>query len=159
MNTLQQIPAERVELRPIRPEDIAQIAVIERLCFPDPWSEGALRLFLCEDGYAVVLCQDARVMAYGGLLWSVDEGQIINIAVSPDSRRMGYGRRVMEALIEEAARRGCAQMSLEVRASNTPAISLYEQLGFETAGRRKNFYTHPTEDAFVMLKQLEQKVD
>lgn len=159
MNTLHQNTSEGIELRPIRSDDIAQIAAIERICFPDPWSETALRLFLCEDGYAVVLCEGERVMAYGGLLWSVDEGQIINIAVSPDARRMGYGRRVMDALIEEAVRKGCMQMSLEVRASNAPAIALYQQLGFETAGRRKNFYTHPTEDAFVMLKQLEQKVD
>ncbi len=159
MNTTQQNAFEETFLRPIRTEDIEQIAAIERLCFPDPWSETALRLFLCEDGYAVVLCKGNTVLAYGGLIWSVDEGQVINIAVAPDARRKGYGRRIMDALIEETLRRECTQMSLEVRASNAPAIALYHQLGFETAGRRRNFYTHPTEDAFVMLKHFEQKVD
>ncbi len=146
-------------LHPVRQEDIRQLAALERLCFSEPWSETALCLFLGTEAYAAVLSEEDVAVAYGGLLWGVEEAQVLNLAVAPDARRKGYGRRVMDALIAEAAARDCAQMSLEVRASNTPAIALYLRLGFETRGRRKNFYKHPTEDALVMLKYFDRKDD
>lgn len=149
----------REVLRPVIAEDIGQLAALERRCFSTPWQESALRLFLGTEAYAAALFEEDTAVAYGGLFWGVEEGQVLNLAVSPDARRKGYGRRIMNALLDEAAGRGCMQMSLEVRASNAPAIALYLGLGFEVQGRRKNFYTHPTEDALVMLKYLNRKDD
>lgn len=148
-----------VVLRPVGEKDIGQLAALERLCFSTPCGETALRLFLGTDAYAVLLCEEDVAVAYGGLFWGVEEGQLLNLAVAPNARRKGYGKRILEALLAKAEDRGCVQMSLEVRVSNTAAIALYRRLGFETAGRRKNFYTHPTEDALVMLRALDRKDD
>lgn len=149
----------RTVLRPVGEGDLLQLAELERLCFSTPCGEAALRLLLGTEAYGVVLLEEETAVAYGGLFWGVEEGQVLNLAVAPQARRKGYGRRIMEVLLAEASGRGCTQLSLEVRVSNTPAIALYRQLGFEAAGRRKHFYTHPTEDALVMLRYLDRKDD
>ncbi|MBQ8311275.1 MAG: ribosomal protein S18-alanine N-acetyltransferase [Clostridia bacterium] len=130
------------------------VAALERDCFFEPWSEKALELLLTDDAIGIVCLQEGCVTAYGGMLWAPDEGQITNIAVAPDCRRQGYGQAVLEALIAEARGRNCEQISLEVRESNTAAISLYGKYGFSIAGRRKRFYKAPVEDALVMVLTL-----
>ena len=133
---------------------LAQVAELETLCFADPWSENALGLLLSDGAYGAVCIEDGHVMAYGGVLWALDEGQITNIATHPNARRRGMGAAVLEHLIKEARSRGCDQLSLEARVSNIPAISLYERYGFLKMGLRRGFYKHPTEDAYVMCLQL-----
>ena len=135
---------------------LAQVAELEQLCFADPWSEKALELLLGDGAYGAVCLQEGRVMAYGGVLWAPFEGQITNIATHPDARRCGMGAAVLEHLIAVAIERGCEQLSLEARVSNTPAISLYERYGFEKMGLRRGFYKHPTEDAYVMCLLLDK---
>ena len=137
-------------------EHLAQVAELEQLCFADPWSEKALELLLGDGAYGAVCLQEGRVMAYGGVLWAPFEGQITNIATHPDARRCGMGAAVLEHLIAVAIERGCEQLSLEARVSNTPAISLYERYGFEKMGLRRGFYKHPTEDAYVMCLSLDK---
>ena len=133
---------------------LCEVAELEALCFSDPWSEKALGLLVTDGAYGAVCLQDGRVMAYGGVLWAPDEGQITNIATHPDARRCGMGAAILEHLIAEAELRGCEQLSLEARVSNIPAIALYERYGFLKMGLRRGFYKHPTEDAFVMCLQL-----
>lgn len=133
---------------------LSAVAELEALCFVDPWSEKALELLLTDGAYGAVCLQDERVMAYGGVLWAPDEGQITNIATHPDARRCGMGAAILEHLIAEATSRGCEQLSLEARVSNTPAIALYERYGFLKMGLRRGFYKHPTEDAYVMCLPL-----
>ncbi len=135
-------------------EHLSAVAQLETLCFSAPWSEHALELLLGDKGSAVVLLENDRVVAYAGMMHAPDEGQVTNIAVHPDCRRKGYGRAVTEALLSLAEKKGFLEVSLEVRVSNTPAISLYEGLGFLTAGKRKNFYRAPREDALVMIYQI-----
>lgn len=130
------------------------VAELERACFSEPWSEKSLELLLTPDALGVVGLRDGLVVAYGGILWALDEGQITNVAVASDARRQGNGRMIMEELIASAKARGCVQISLEVRASNEAAITLYERLGFVVAGRRKRFYKAPVEDALVMILTL-----
>ena len=139
----------------IKPSHLSEIAALEALCFSEPWSEGALELLLCESATGFVCLCDGRVQAYGGMLIAPDEGQITNVAVHPEARRMGLGRAIVDALINEARARGLEQISLEVRVSNLAAIALYEKVGFAVEGRRKNFYRRPTEDALVMLKSIQ----
>ena len=86
----------------------------------------------------------------------LDEGYITNVAVSPDCRRQGIGRALIAELAERAKRAGLAFVTLEVRASNTPAIALYEGAGFKPVGVRKNFYTAPSEDAVLMTLYLKE---
>lgn len=133
---------------------LGAVAELEKACFSDPWSEKALELLTSDGAYGAVCLVDGCVVAYGGILWAPEEGQITNIATHPDVRRQGFGAAVLEHLINVARSRGCEQLSLEARISNTPAIALYERYGFIKMGLRRGFYKHPTEDAFVMCLQL-----
>ncbi len=134
---------------------LSQVAELEAVCFADPWSEKALELLVSDGAYGAVCLQDGSVMAYGGVLWVLDEGQITNIATHPDARRCGMGAAILKHLIAEAKTRGCEQLSLEARVSNIPAIALYERYGFVKMGLRRGFYKHPTEDAYVMCLSLD----
>lgn len=127
-------------------------AELEKLCFSQPWSKTSLEL-LTKDGIGVgMICsKDGKVCAYGGMIVAVDEGQITNIATHPDYRRQGYGRAIVEALIKYAKMNGLDSISLEVRESNKAAIDLYTKLGFKVEGKRKDFYTKPTESALIMI--------
>ena len=139
------------ELRPIGAADLEAVAEIESLCFAEPWSAGALEFLLSDAAMGVVAICDGRIAAYCGMALAPDEGQITNVAVHPDFRRRGLGRAILLYLKEEARARGLLQIALEVRVSNEAAIALYESEKFYVAGRRKNFYRNPTEDALVML--------
>ncbi len=130
-------------------------AELERLCFSSPWSAQSLELLTNDGigvGYLLTDPEDAEhVVAYGGMLITVDEGQITNIATHPDHRRVGYGAAILHALLRHAKEARLESVSLEVRASNAAAIAMYRAAGFVEAGRRKGFYTKPTEDALVMV--------
>ena len=147
---------ESVCLRPLAQEMLVEVCRLEQACFAEPWSEKSLTLLLEENAIGITLWADGCLVAYGGLLTVLDEGQITNIAVSPDSRRRGFGKAVLTALTEAARERGLSVLSLEVRASNAAAIGLYETNGWVKAGERKNFYRFPTESAIVMLLDLKQ---
>ena len=135
-------------------DHLAGVAALEAMVFHAPWSESALEL-LCRDGAFGVVCADGgQVLAYGGMLTVLDEGQITNIATHPDHRRQGLGRAVVQTLLEEATRRGLCTVVLEVRESNLAAISLYEAMGFVRVGRRPGFYSHPAEAALILQKTL-----
>ena len=131
------------------------VATLEKMVFAEPWSEQSLTLLCGEGGFGVVLFDDAEnVLAYGGMLTVLDEGQITNIATHPDYRRRGCGACVLQTLIEQARARGLSTLSLEVRESNAAAIALYQRFGFEIVGKRNHFYTAPREDALVMVCNL-----
>lgn len=143
------------------PAHLEGCAALEKLCFPEPWSAHSLEL-LCNDGIGVgFLCtgslpssQEPGVVAYGGMMVAVDEGQITNIAVHPDCRGQGYGRAILTSLIRYATSAHLHSISLEVRPSNRAALALYHRAGFAEVGRRKHFYTKPTEDALILELKL-----
>ena len=81
--------------------------------------------------------------------------QAVNVAVYPEARRKGVGEKLIDRVFALASDQKLSFVSLEVRESNTPAISLYEKKGFKTEGRRKNFYKNPTEDALILTKRFE----
>ena len=142
-------------------DDISGVADIEKLCFSSPWSASSLEL-LTNDGIGVgyILTvptapgAEPTVAAYGGMLITVDEGQITNVAVHPEHRRKGFGAAIVRTLLRHAKDERLESVSLEVRASNTAAIELYKRAGFVEAGRRKGFYNKPTEDALVMVSKI-----
>ena len=78
----------------------------------------------------------------------------MNVAVAPAFRRQGIGEGLMIALVDALRDKGMESLTLEVRASNSPAIALYDRLGFTEVGRRPNYYTDPREDALIMRKEL-----
>ena len=136
---------------------IEQIAALERECFSTPWSEAMLTevLFDSQASFIVAESEDGGVLGYAGLQVVLDEGYIDNIAVEPNARRHG----VADELLDVFCRFGEANLAfltLEVRSSNAPAIALYRKHGFEEAGRRKNYYTKPTEDAVIMTRYFKR---
>ena len=138
----------------LTPDRLGEVAALEAKVFHAPWSEQALALLCTDTAFGVVCLEDGGVAAYGGMLTVLDEGQITNVATDPALRRRGCGAAVVEALLDEARRRGLTQVTLEVRESNAAAIALYARFGFVTVGKRPRFYTHPVETAWVMQKML-----
>ena len=144
-----------VIIKKLEKNEINGVAELEKLCFCCPWSESALELLLGDS--AVGFCavdNTGKVLAYGGMMCVLDEGEITNIATHPDARRKGLGKAVVMSLLEYGREHGLVSFSLEVRESNSAAIALYEGLGFESVGIRKNFYTKPTENAVIMIKNI-----
>lgn len=134
---------------------LAALAAIEKACFHAPWSETMLREELGK-GIFLVAERDGAAVGYVGCQTVLDEGYITNVAVSPDCRRQGVARALLDELKARAVQAGLSFVTLEVRASNAPAIALYEGAGFVRVGVRKNFYTAPTEDAVLMTLFLKE---
>ena len=146
-----------VFIRAIREEDVSQIHAIETLCFPMPWSEESILHDVKENVVARWLVMDdgeGRVLAYAGMWFVLDEAHVCNVAVHPDCRRMGYGKRIMEALMQLAVDNSMSMMTLEVRRSNLAAQNLYHACGFLDVGYRKRYYEDNKEDALIMYKEF-----
>ena len=135
-------------------EHVPQVAQLEKICFADPWSELSISLELTNVwSYWVVALDGDTVVGYVGSQSSIDEADIMNVAVHPDYRRQGIAENLINTLVAELKNRGCHALLLEVRVSNTPAITLYEKLGFAQIGCRKNYYRNPKEDALILRKE------
>ncbi len=144
-------------IRTIREEDVAQIHEIEKLCFAMPWSEESILHDVKENVVARWLVMDGgegEVLAYAGMWFVLDEAHVCNVAVHPEHRRKGYGRRIFEALEELAQENSMSMMTLEVRRSNIAAQNLYHACGFLDVGYRKRYYEDNKEDALIMYKEF-----
>ncbi len=146
-------------LVPMTAGHIPQIAALEAACFSRPWSESLLRDLLGSEHSHMLTAEgpDGTVLGYAGLTAVADEGYIDNIAVDERYRRQGIARAMLEEFIRRGREGGLAFLTLEVRASNAPAIALYEKLGFELAGRRRRYYDEPVEDALLMTLEFDGK--
>ena len=145
------------QIVPMDRSHIEQIAPLEQACFSSPWTENMLAdaLFDTQASFIVAESEDGGLLGYAGLHVVLDEGYIDNIAVDPNARRHG----VADELLDVFCRFGAANLAfltLEVRASNEPAIALYRKHGFEEAGRRKDYYTKPKEDAVIMTRDFKK---
>lgn len=136
-------------------KELPLVAELEKKTFFEPWSEHALELFLTDGAFLVVCFEDGSLASYCSVTHVLDEAQIINVATDPAFKRRGCARRVLKRVFEECAARSINSISLEVRESNSAAISLYTQLGFTTAGIRRDFYKNPRENALVMIKNID----
>ena len=135
---------------------VAQIAALEQVCFSDPWIESSVRSELDNPlSYWLVAMDGDHVVAYVGSQTVLDEADIMNVAVHPDFRRQGIAEALINRLVADLKERDIHALLLEVRVSNTPAITLYEKLGFSQVGRRKNYYHNPKEDALILRKEWE----
>ena len=139
--------------------DIPAIAELEQHYFSMPLTEEQIRsLIETENTFFLTAVQadgdgqKGQILGYIGMQTVLDEGYILNIAVSESCRHLGIANALMKGIEEEAARRELAFISLEVRESNLPAVSLYKKHGYVQAGRRKDYYTRPKEDALIFTK-------
>jgi ribosomal-protein-alanine N-acetyltransferase len=136
-------------------EHILAVARVERECFASPWTADGLRAELVSDtAVFLVALLNGILIGYGGMHFVCGEGYFDNIAVLPEFRRQGIGRAIVQALLDFARQHGGAFVSLEVRESNSGAFALYRMLGFRRVGRRRNFYTKPSEDALILTKRF-----
>ena len=148
-------------IRPMLPSDLEVIMEIERVSFSTPWSLESFKAELKDNEYARYLCLelDDQVIGYMGLWFILDEGHITNIAIAPNYRGQHWGEFLMRSVMEKMAGQGMERMTLEVRVSNSPALSLYKKLGFAIAGLRKGYYADTGEDAIIMWAELEMEVN
>jgi ribosomal-protein-alanine N-acetyltransferase len=138
-------------IRELKESEIPLIADIERVCFSTPWSEKSIEDSFCLDCNHFFVCDsEGRIAGYIGLSIAADEGYILNVAVLPEYRRKGIGEALVRYVITGFG--DLAFVTLEVRPSNTAAVALYQKLGFERVGERKNYYRNPDENALLLTK-------
>lgn len=143
-----------MELIPMNPSHVAQVAALERVCFTDPWSEASVAGELDNElSLWLVAVEGETVLGYVGSQTVLDSTDILNVAVSPDHRGCGIGRALLTELEQRLRQQGVTEVLLEVRPSNAPAIALYTSLGFVQVGRRPNYYLNPREDALILKKE------
>ena len=136
------------------PSHVSQVAYLETVCFHDPWSEKSIASELDNALSLWLVAVDGdTVIGYVGSQTVLGWSDMMNVAVHPDHRRKGVAEKLVMALEEALKERESTCLTLEVRASNEPAKSLYEKLGFTEVGRRKNYYRNPKEDALIMRKE------
>lgn len=133
---------------------VGQIADLEKMCFSDPWSENSISSELNNPLSLWVVAMDGECLAgYVGSQSVMGWADMMNLAVHPDYRRMGVAENLIEQLICRLKKKKVTCLTLEVRASNAPAISLYTKLGFTEVGRRPGYYHNPKEDALILRKE------
>ena len=140
---------------------VPQIAALEAASFSAPWDEGSIRgelenplaLWLAAEGEAGA-CEERPVLGYVGSQSCFEDADILNVCVAPEARRRGVAEALMLELERRLLPKGVEKITLEVRASNEPAIRLYEKLGYSQVGTRKGYYEKPREDALIMQKSL-----
>jgi [ribosomal protein S18]-alanine N-acetyltransferase len=147
-----------VRIRKVRKGDIDRIIDIERSWHHlSHWSIDSYYRLLNDDSFtssfvAEMEVEHGRQNIVGFVIFHIaaDVSEIYNIAVEHSYARCGIGHQLMSAAIQESARRKAAKVVLEVRKSNNPAINFYLKFNFRIAGERKNYYSNPIEDAYVM---------
>ena len=136
---------------------VSAVAELEKICFSDPWSENSVASELKNKlALWLVAEEEGTVAGYIGSQTCGDESDVMNVAVHPDFRRRGIAEALVNSLVTKLNDIGSHCLTLEVRASNAPAVSLYEKLGFAEIGRRKNYYRNPREDALILRKEWEK---
>jgi ribosomal-protein-alanine N-acetyltransferase len=165
--------AAELSFMPMQVADLDAVLAIESISHLHPWTRGNFSDSLAAGHWAYCIRPQADqnalkpgsyldpqvLWAYCILFPAVDELHLLNITVSPKLRQLGLGSRMMAAIEGVAAQQQMPRIILEVRPSNTPAIALYQKLGYEQIGLRKNYYpvdpqSGAREDAIVMAKSI-----
>ena len=143
-------------LRPMREDDLEAVHAIEVRAYPFPWTLGIFRDCLHADYQAWVLLHDGEVIGYFMMSLAAGEAHLLTVCVAPEQQGRGYGRTLLRAILQIARGRGAERVFLEVRPSNTGAIALYFDEGFNEIGRRPRYYPAKVgrEDALVMAIEL-----
>lgn len=133
---------------------ISQVAQLESRCFSMPWSERSIAGELTNPLSLWIVAVDAdKVLGYVGSQSVLGEADMMNLAVCPEARRSGIGKELVNTLVFHLKEEQVHSLTLEVRASNQPAIALYLGIGFEQVGRRPGYYKNPKEDALILRKE------
>ena len=142
-------------VRKMKKEDLDRVSQIEKECFSTPWSRDAFEDMIDNPLALYMVAEDnGYVVANCGVISAAGDGDICNVAVDPAYRKRGIGEKLLSEIMNVASKELLVEaFTLEVRASNKAAISLYEKLGFVNEGIRPGFYTSPKEDAVIFWKR------
>lgn len=145
-----------VALRDMQQVDLPQVAAIERDAYEFPWSPGIFRDCLLAGYTTIVADLNGEVVGYAIMSVAAGEAHLLNLCVASKLRRSGHGRQLLNAAMQRARQAGAERMHLEVRPSNTAALALYDENGFERIGLRRAYYraTHGNEDAVLLARWL-----
>jgi len=138
-------------------DDVREVVALESVAFADPWSARSFHDALLHTAVYFACARrrdDRRLVGYVVAWFAADEGEIANLAVDPDVRRQGIGKKLLDAALAEGGSRGAESIYLEVRDSNASARELYGSRGFQEVGRRPKYYRRPVEDAIVLRRTL-----
>lgn len=142
-------------IRQMDRQDLEAVHSIECASFITPWSYQALKGELKNKlAYYCVLELDEQVVGYAGMWLVFDEAHVTNVAVAPSKRRNGFGKMIMEHMIDTARAKGAEAMTLEVRQFNSAAQTLYFGMDFVQYGIRPGYYSDTREDALILWKRL-----
>jgi ribosomal-protein-alanine N-acetyltransferase len=147
----------RTEIRLMQPADLKSVAAVERAAYQYPWSLGIFRDCLLAGYYCLVLEVGGSLTGYGIMSVAAGEAHLLNLCVHPNAQRLGYGRRLLSALMLRAVDAGADRIFLEVRPSNKIALLLYASVGFEQVGIRPAYYQaeNGREDAVILAATLQ----
>lgn len=135
--------------------DIDDVLEISNLSFSSTWSRSSYEQELNNSLARYFVAKlDNKIVGFVGTWIIVDESHITNVAVHPDYRKLGIASKLIEEMISYCDKQNCIAYTLEVRAGNKPAISLYEKHGFKIDGVRKEYYQDNKEDALLMWKRV-----
>jgi ribosomal-protein-alanine N-acetyltransferase len=140
--------------------DIDDVWAIEQTSFPDPWSRELLYTHMLSSVHVMLVAErNAAVAGYAIAQIVLDESELLDVAVHPESRNRGIGGALLRTLMDRCRERGAVCMLLDVREANHSARTVYERLGFTQVGRRRNYYDRPREDALLMRASLIPRLD
>ena len=140
-----------ITFRKMTAEDAEQVAEIDFKSFSVPWRMTDYWKYAQEKNIEAVVGEiEKKIVAYAAAFVSFEEAEVFKIAVEPELRGQGLGSKIFAELIQAVKKRGAKAITLEVRPSNVAAVKMYENFGLKSVGRRKNYYTNPTEDALIM---------
>ena len=142
--------------REMTSDDVNSVFTIEKKSYPFPWSKSLFEAAVLSTKYCTVVELDGVIVGYGIISFVVGEAELLNLCVDPDFQGKGIANELLTHLLDYAANLDNHEMFLEVRVSNAAAIHLYEKIGFNEIGRRKNYYpiVGGKEDAILMAAPL-----
>jgi len=143
-------------IRKMALEDLETVMILEKQLFSSPWTLESYRFEITENPYAhYVVLDEQGIKGYLGLWINDDAVQVTTLGVDQAYQDRGYGKALVHYTIDTAIDHQASVITLEVRVSNVKAIGLYEHAGFKKVVLRRNYYSHPDEDAILMMKQLD----
>lgn len=147
-----------MQIRKMELKDLEEVADLEKDLFSDPWSLKSFHHEINNNRLAhyYILEDQDEIIGYFGFIIVLDECQIYNIAVSKEHQKMGYGKKMIEYIIDFCKKEDVKWIILEVREYNFPALELYMKYGFKKAARIEGYYHHPLEDGILMKLELRE---